>query len=96
MRSVLDVVFIILDLYQWVIIGNVIFSWLYAFNIVNTSNQFIATIGQTLHNLTEPLLRPIRRFLPSMGGLDLSPIILLIGLFFLKSVIARYIYPYVF
>ncbi|KZL17291.1 YGGT family protein [Pseudovibrio axinellae] len=96
MRAILDVVFIILNLYTWVIIANVIFSWLYAFNVVNSSNQFIAMIGQTLYNLTEPLLRPIRRFLPSMGGLDLSPIVLLLGIFLIERVIGLYVYPYVF
>ncbi|QUS55656.1 YggT family protein [Pseudovibrio brasiliensis] len=96
MRAILDVVFIILNLYTWVIIANVIFSWLYAFNVVNSHNQFIAMIGQTLYNLTEPLLRPIRRFLPAMGGLDLSPIVLLLGIFLIERVIGLYIYPYVF
>ncbi|KZL16935.1 YggT family protein [Pseudovibrio ascidiaceicola] len=96
MRAILDVVFIILNLYTWVIIANVIFSWLYAFNVVNSSNQFIAMIGQTLYNLTEPLLRPIRRFLPAMGGLDLSPIVLLLGIFLIERVIGLYVYPYVF
>ncbi|GHB28515.1 YggT family protein [Pseudovibrio japonicus] len=96
MRAILDVVFIILNLYTWVIIANVIFSWLYAFNVVNSSNQFIAMIGQTLYNLTEPLLRPIRRFLPPMGGLDLSPIVLLLGIFLLERIIGLYVYPYVF
>ncbi|EEA93858.1 YggT family protein [Pseudovibrio sp. JE062] len=96
MRAILDVVFIILNLYTWVIIANVIFSWLYAFNVVNSNNQFIAMIGQTLYNLTEPLLRPIRRFLPAMGGLDLSPIVLLLGIFLIERVIGLYIYPYVF
>ncbi|MES0869541.1 YggT family protein [Pseudovibrio sp. SCP19] len=96
MRAILDVVFVILNLYWWVVIANVIFSWLYAFNVVNSSNQFIAMIGQTLYNLTEPLLRPIRRFLPPMGGLDLSPIILLLGIFLIQRIIGLYIYPYVF
>ncbi|KZK77443.1 YGGT family protein [Pseudovibrio sp. W64] len=96
MRAILDVVFIILNLYTWVIIANVIFSWLYAFNVVNSNNQFIAMIGQTLYNLTEPLLRPIRRFLPAMGGLDLSPIVLLLGIFLIERVIGLYVYPYVF
>ncbi|SFJ87955.1 YggT family protein [Pseudovibrio ascidiaceicola] len=96
MRAILDVVFIILNLYTWVIIANVIFSWLYAFNVVNSSNQFIAMIGQTLYNLTEPLLRPIRRFLPAMGGLDLSPIVLLLGIFLIERIIGLYVYPYVF
>ncbi len=96
MRAILDVLFIILNLYTWVIIANVIFSWLYAFNVVNSSNQFIAMIGQTLYNLTEPLLRPIRRVLPAMGGLDLSPIVLLLGIFLLERIIGLYVYPYVF
>ncbi|KZK96242.1 YGGT family protein [Pseudovibrio sp. Ad46] len=96
MRAILDVVFIILNLYTWVIIANVIFSWLYAFNVVNSNNQFIAMIGQTLYNLTEPLLRPIRRFLPAMGGLDLSPIVLLLGIFLIERIIGLYVYPYVF
>jgi YggT family protein len=96
MRAILDVVFVILNLYTWVIIASAIFSWLYAFNVVNPRNQFVAMIGQTLYNLTEPLLRPIRRVVPSMGGLDLSPIVLLLGIFLLQRLIAYYIYPYVF
>ncbi|MDD7909361.1 MULTISPECIES: YggT family protein [Pseudovibrio] len=96
MLAILDVLMLILNLYTWVIIASAIFSWLYAFNIVNPSNQFVSMIGQMLYNLTEPLLRPIRRLLPSMGGLDLSPIVLLIGIFFLQNVIVRYVYPNVF
>ncbi|WP_310618465.1 YggT family protein [Flexibacterium corallicola] len=96
MAALLDVIMLILRLYTWVIIGSAIFSWLYAFNIVNSSNQFVAVIGQTLYNLTEPLLRPIRRFMPNLGGIDVSPIILLIGIFFLESLIVRYAYPNVF
>ncbi len=96
MRAILDVVFIILNLYTWVIIANVIFSWLYAFNVVNSNNQFIAMIGQTLYNLTEPLLRPIRRYMPGLGGLDLSPIVLLLGIFLIERIIGLYVYPHVF
>ncbi|MHC5655364.1 YggT family protein [Stappia sp.] len=96
MRAILDVVFVILNLYTWVIIASAIFSWLYAFNIVNPRNQFVAMIGQALYNLTEPLLRPIRRVVPSMGGLDISPIVLLLGIFLLQRVIAYYVYPYVY
>jgi YggT family protein len=96
MRAILDVVFLILNLYTWVIIASAIFSWLYAFNVVNPRNQFVSMIGQVLYNLTEPLLRPIRRVIPSMGGLDLSPIVLLLGIFLLQRLIAYYIYPYVF
>lgn len=96
MRAILDVIFLILNLYTWVIIASAIFSWLYAFNVINSGNQFVAMIGQVLYNLTEPLLRPIRRYVPSMGGLDLSPIILLLGIFLLQRVLAYYVYPNVF
>ena len=96
MRAILDVVFVILNLYTWVIIASAIFSWLYAFNVVNPRNQFVSMIGQVLYNLTEPLLRPIRRVIPAMGGLDLSPIVLLLGIFLLQRLIAYYVYPYVF
>lgn len=96
MLALLDVIMLALNLYVYVIIASAIFSWLYAFNIVNSSNQIIATIGQMLYNLTEPALRPIRRILPNFGGIDLSPIALLLGIFFLQNVIVRYIYPNVF
>ena len=96
MRAILDVVMLILQLYTYVIIASAIFSWLYAFNIVNSSNQVIATIGQMLYNLTEPALRRIRRFLPSIGGMDLSPIVLLLGVFLVQNIIVMYIYPNVF
>ncbi|MCA1300163.1 YggT family protein [Stappia indica] len=96
MRAILDVLFLILNLYTWVIIASAIFSWLYAFNVVNPRNQFVSMIGQALYNLTEPLLRPIRRFVPSFGGLDISPIVLLLGIFLLQRLIAYYVYPYVF
>ncbi len=96
MRAILDVFMVVLNLYTWVIIASAIFSWLYAFNVVNPRNQVVSMIGQTLYALTEPLLRPIRRVLPAMGGLDLSPIALLLGVFLLQNIIIRYIYPNVF
>ncbi|SDU38884.1 YggT family protein [Stappia sp. ES.058] len=96
MRAILDVVLIILNMYTWVIIASAIFSWLFAFNVINSSNQFVATIAQLLYNLTEPLLRPIRERLPSMGGLDISPIVLLLGIFLLQRIIVYYLYPNVF
>ncbi|AXS38795.1 YggT family protein [Breoghania sp. L-A4] len=96
MRAILDVILIALDLYVWVVIISAIFSWLYAFNIVNSNNQFVGMIGQALYNLTEPVLRPIRRVLPNMGGLDLSPIVLLLGIFLIQRIIVLYIYPQVF
>lgn len=96
MRAILDVLMVVLNLYTWVIIASAIFSWLYAFNVVNPRNQVVSMIGQTLYSLTEPLLRPIRRVLPSMGGLDLSPIALLLGVFLVQNIIIRYVYPNVF
>ena len=96
MRAVLEVVLLILHLYWWVIIASAIFSWLYAFGVVNPRNQVVAMIGKTLYQLTEPLLRPIRRYVPVFGGLDISPIILLLLLFLVERVILLYVYPYVF
>lgn len=95
MRALLDVVLLVLDLYWWVIIASAIFSWLYAFGVVNPRNQVVAMIGRTLYQLTEPALRPIRRYVPVFGGLDISPIILLLILFLIERIIGYYIYPYV-
>lgn len=73
----------IIDIYFWIILATVILSWLVAFNVVNRSNSVVRQIGTALERLTEPLLRPIRRVLPDLGGIDISPIVLLIGLQFL-------------
>ena len=96
MRAILDVVLLVLDLYKWVVIAGVVLSWLLAFNVVNYSNNLVRSIWQAVNALTEPLLAPIRRFMPNLGGLDISPVILLLGVFFVQNVIARYIYPHVF
>ena len=96
MRAVLDIVLIVLDLYVWLLIASAILSWLIAFNVVNTRNQFIAAIGEFLYRITEPVLAPIRRMLPSLGGLDLSPIVVILIIMFLQRVITYYIYPSVF
>ncbi len=77
----------LIDLYIWVIIIQAILSWLIAFNVINTSNQFVYAIGNALYRLTEPLNRRIRRFLPVMGGIDFSPLVAIIGLLFLKNVV---------
>ena len=72
----------VLDLYMWAVIIGVILSWLVAFNVVNTSNRFIFMVGDFLHRITEPALRPIRRTIPNLGGIDISPVILIILLIF--------------
>ena len=76
-----------LNLFVFVLIVTVVSSWLIAFGIVNRHNQFVATVLQTCYALTEPVLRPIRRMLPSFGGIDISPIIVLIGIEVLKSLL---------
>ncbi|AZO50104.1 MAG: YggT family protein [Mesorhizobium sp.] len=73
-----------IGIYWWIVIGAAIFSWLYAFNVVNSRNQLVNSIGTMLYRLTEPALRPIRRFLPDLGGVDISPIILLLALTFIS------------
>ena len=96
MRAILDIVLIILDLYVWLLIASAILSWLIAFNVVNTRNQFVASVAEFLYRITEPLLRTIRNFMPNLGGLDISPIILILIIMFLQRVITYYIYPAVF
>jgi YggT family protein len=96
MRAVLDIVIIVLDLYVWLLIASAILSWLIAFNVVNTRNAFVAAVAEFLYRITEPLLAPIRSFMPNLGGLDISPIILILIIMFIQRVIAYYIYPSVF
>jgi YggT family protein len=82
MNPFLWLILTIINIYFWIILAMVVLSWLVAFNVVNRSNPFVRQIGQALERLTEPLLRPIRRVLPDLGGIDLSPIVLLIGMQF--------------
>ncbi|WP_020187866.1 YggT family protein [Methylopila sp. 73B] len=96
MRALLDVVLLALQLYTWLLIAMAILSWLVAFNVVNTRNSVIAAIWDFLIRITEPALRPIRNMLPSMGGIDISPIILLLIIFFIQRVIVLYLYPSVY
>ncbi|MGO1076188.1 YggT family protein [Inquilinus sp. CA228] len=78
-----------LQLYVWVVIAAAILSWLVTFNVVNTRNQVIYQIGNALYRMTEPALRPIRRFLPNLGGIDISPVVLLLLIYFLQMVLER-------
>ena len=96
MRAVLDIILIVLDLYVWLLIAAAILSWLIAFNVVNTRNQFVSSIADFLYRITEPLLRPIRNILPDLGGLDISPIILILVIMLIQRIISYYIYPNVF
>lgn len=76
---------LVLELYGWVLIAMIVFSWLQAFGVVNPRNQAVATIGDVLYRLTEPVLRPIRRFLPNLGGLDLSPVVVFLAIFVIRQ-----------
>jgi len=96
MRALLDVILLALQFYTWLIIAAAILSWLVAFRVVNARNDVVRAIWDFLYRVTEPALRPIRRILPNLGGIDVSPIILLLGIFFLQRVIALYLYPAVF
>jgi YggT family protein len=71
------------------LIISVILSWLVAFKVVNTSNQFVYTVGNIVHRITEPALRPIRSIIPNMGGLDLSPMVLILIIYFLQGLLGR-------
>ena len=77
----------LVSLYTWVIIASVILSWLMAFNVVNAYNPFVRSLWNALNAVTEPLLRPIRRVLPDLGGIDISPVILILICVFVQSVI---------
>ena len=95
MRALFLVIDLALELYLWVVIIAVIFSWLVAFNVVNMRNSNVAMIGDFLYRITEPALRPIRNFLPNLGGIDISPVILFLIIIFIRYVIALYILPHV-
>ncbi|MET0437456.1 MAG: YggT family protein [Devosia sp.] len=93
MRAVLDIILILLQLYWWVLLIMIIMSWLISFNVINTRNQFVEAVWRVLNQLTEPVLRPLRRVLPNFSGLDLSPLVAFLIIFFLQSIIGYYIYP---
>ena len=93
MRSILYVILLVLDIYIWLLIAAAVLSWLVAFNVVNSRNQFVAMVGDFLYRITEPVLRPIRNVMPNLGGIDLSPVIVILLIILIKDIIVRYIYP---
>ena len=90
MISLAKLIYVILDIFTWVIIGSAIMSWLVAFGVVNVRNQFIRTAVDFLYRITEPVLRPIRRVLPNLGGIDISPVVALLLIFFLQHLLQEY------
>jgi YggT family protein len=96
MRALLEVIQIALNLYVYALIISAVMSWLIAFNVLNVRNDFVRGIMNFLYQITEPVLRPIRQRLPAMGGLDISPIILILVIYFIQRVIDLYVYPNVY
>ena len=87
MCSIIELVASVIMLYFWMILVQVIMSWLVVFNVINTQNRFVYTVGDFLHKITEPALGPIRRILPNLGGIDLSPVVLILILIFVQNFI---------
>ena len=96
MRSILYIILLVCDLYIYILIAAAVLSWLVAFNVVNTRNPVVAMVGDFLYRITEPLLRPIRNMLPSLGGIDVSPVVLILIIILIKDIIIRYVYPNVY
>ena len=87
MKSVLILIDSLVSIYIWVLIINALLSWLIAFNVLNTSNRLVYSLLDITYKMTDPLLRPIRNFLPNLGGIDISPIILVLALIFIRNLI---------
>ncbi|MEC5289753.1 YggT family protein [Aurantimonas sp. C2-6-R+9] len=96
MLAVTYVLYQALNLYWWIVIASAILSWLYAFNIVNPGNPFVDSVGRFLWQLTEPVYRRIRKVLPDLGGIDLSPLVVLFGIMFLQYLLVYYVNPAIY
>ena len=96
MIAIFYLVLQILKIYTYVVIANVVISWLVAFNVLNTSNRFVYSILEFTYRLTEPFLNRIRRFLPNLGAFDISPIILLLLIWFIEMCMKLYLAPLIF
>ncbi|MGQ0675474.1 MAG: YggT family protein [Rhodospirillales bacterium] len=90
MVSLLYLIDTVVSVYIWLLIASAILSWLVAFNVVNPRNRVIGTIGEFLYRITEPALAPVRRFLPNLGGLDLSPVVVILVLIFARNLLFEY------
>ena len=90
MYAFLNLVSTVISIYVWLLIAQAVLSWLVAFGIVNRYNRVVATIGDFLWRITEPLLRPIRRVIPDLGGIDISPVILILLLWFVRNLLFEY------
>jgi YggT family protein len=96
MRALLEIILMALQLYVYLIVASAILSWLVAFNVVNTRNDVVRSIWNFLDAVTEPALRPIRNILPNLGGVDISPVILILLIIFIQKLIQDYLLPIAF
>lgn len=91
MTSLVLLVNIVLEIYTWLLIAWIVVSWLVAFDVINTRNRFVYMASDFLYRITEPVLRPIRRFVPGIGGIDVSPVILLLAIWLIRDLMFRYL-----
>ena len=92
MRALIETLIYAIGIYRWIVIGAIIFSWLFAFNVINGRNQFVSMVGQFFEATTEPVLRPIRNVMPNLGAIDISPIVLFVILFFVERLLIGFLY----
>ena len=93
MKSIFLLVDSVINIYIWLIIINVILSWLVAFNVLNTQNRFVFTVLNATHQLTDPVLNKIRRFIPNLGSIDISPVVLILLLIFIRNLFFELLAP---
>ena len=91
MQSLALLINTVVNIYIWVLIAAAVLSWLVAFNVLNTRNRLVYAAGDVLYRVTEPALRPIRRLLPKLGGIDVSPVVLILLLMFLRNLLFEYL-----
>ncbi len=96
MKAIYLLAYELLNIYKWIVIANVIISWLVAFNVLNTQNRFVYSILELTYRLTDPFLNKIRNFLPNLGTLDISPVVLLVLIWFLQTCMYLYLAPIIF
>jgi len=96
MKSILILLDSVVTIYIWILIINALLSWLIAFNVLNTSNRLVYSLLDISYKMTDPLLKPIRNFLPSLGSIDVSPVVLILLLMFLRNLIFEYLAPGMF
>ena len=96
MKSIFILLDSVITIYLWIIIINAVLSWLVAFNILNTQNRFISSVLDTTYKLTDPALNKIRRFIPNLGSIDISPIVLILILMFVRNLVFEVFAPNLF